>query len=240
MGKDMIISVLLPYRGKGVPERLEKLKTCLRTLKDATERPEALEVIMAVDSDDEGYPDAITALEASGLVQLSIKTVPGKSPVEKWNMCQEYSLGDIYLCCGHDIEFRTKGWDVRLRDVIGGFPNNIGVAYMNDKHWLKGQKCTNHAVHRKWVDAVGYWMLPDLWLYYSDDVMTELGKNTNMHFMHDTIMEHNHPCRKDRDVKNDDIYVANNTHWDHDKAAFANWKATQMEEDIKLLLEAMK
>jgi len=236
------LGCMLPYRGhEAAEQRLKSLENFFRTLEDATERLDWLEVVMCVDSDDSTRYKAMSMLNKCPCgSKFVITNLCRRTPVQKWNACADRSSAEYVLCVGGDIEFKTYGWDRMYREAIDDFPNKIGVAYSNDLHWTKGQRCNNHCVSRGFIQALGYWMLPDLNIYYSDDVMTELGKRTNMAFMHNCVLEHVHPCRKDRTVESDAIYEQTNEFYKEDRPTFDWWKENQMAEDVAKLQDLMR
>ena len=232
------IGVLIPFRADGIPSRLEKLETCMKTLEDATECPDAVEVVLCVDKDDPSYSSAISIVSGADLYTHAIICQEKETPVYKWNRCAEATTADLFLCCGHDIEFRTYGWDTMHREAIEKFPNKIGMVYSFDGHWKKGEKAGNHCVHRNWVEAIGHWQLPDLQLYYSDDYFTVLGKEVGMTFMKDCLISHNHPCRKDIQVPTDEIYEKSNAFYEDDKPAYDHWLKYYKDDYVRILKEA--
>jgi len=233
------IAVLTPLRLDGIDSRCRKFLNMLKTLHDCTERLDLLEVIVSIDMEDKSAEWAIELIKTCELNAIwCTLPEPRPTPVSKWNQCQKLSLSDIFVCVGADIEFKTQGWDMMHREAIDAFPNKIGVAYSNDMHWIRGQKAGNHAVHKNFVDALGYYMLPELQLYYSDDVMTKLGAAVGKTFLKECILARIHPARKDIKVETDKIYQETDRFYVQDRPAFERWEKEQMQFDIARLKEA--
>jgi glycosyltransferase involved in cell wall biosynthesis len=175
-----VISVLVPTRGR--PAGVERL------LDSALETAESeVEFIFYVDEDDGSSLDVIDRYGATRVVG------PRVVLSETWNRCWEHARFDVAMQCGDDIVFRTDGWDARVLAEFDRFPDR--VVFVHGEDGIQGANIGTHGfLHRRWVDAVGYFVPPyfssdynDLWLSEVADV---LGRRV---FLPDVYTEHMHP-----------------------------------------------
>ncbi len=176
----MKISILCPTRGR--PERVKNMLASLQ--ETSTVMPE---VVFYVDEDDTTFPKALTYPDTN--------TITGPRIVlsEMWNKCAQVATGEIFLLCGDDVLFKTKGWDDQVRRAFSAFPDRLVLVHGDDGLW--GPKFGTHCfLHRAWVDAVGYFCPPyfssdfnDTWF---NDVFNALGRRVYLPF----VTEHLHPA----------------------------------------------
>lgn len=175
-----MISILCPSRGR--PDSLgEMVATAFAT----AERPAKVDIVLRLDADDprlHEYPNL------SGVTYL---TGPRTLLSQCWNQAAEAARGDILMHAGDDIRFRTPGWD---RAVTDAFPPDR-IAFVHGRDGIHDQALGTHGfVHRRWVEAVGYFVPPlfssdfnDTWL---NDVAERIGRRV---FLPEVFTEHLHP-----------------------------------------------
>lgn len=181
------ISILLPTRGR--PENVKRLLDSIR--KTAAQLPQ---VVVYADFDDplttgahinncgEHYPVEKLCIIAGPRITLS----------EMWNRCSESAAGDILMHAGDDLIFKTDGWDAMVAKAFAESEDGLIFVHGDDGHW--GAKFGTHGfLHRRWVEAVGYFVPPyfssdynDTWL---NDVANALGRRVFLPF----VTEHMHP-----------------------------------------------
>jgi hypothetical protein len=111
---------------------------------------------------------------------------------EMWNVCAQRATGDILMMAGDDMVFGTPDWDVMVEYAFRNCPDRILMV-----HGADGKNTDNFGcfptVHRKWVDAVGYFVPPCFGGDYSDtwlnDVANILGRRKFLPY----VTEHLHP-----------------------------------------------
>jgi hypothetical protein len=143
-----------------------------------------------VDVDDPNQLDTLNAIHAyDGHVVTGERIVLS----EMWNVCAKAALNDVMMHCGDDIIFRSNGWDQRVLDTFDDCDDKILFVHGNDLS-QQGQLGTHGFLHRRWTDAVGYFVPPyfssdmnDLWL---TEVADTLGRRC---YLSDVITEHMHP-----------------------------------------------
>lgn len=157
------ISILLPSRGR--PAEFARMRDSALATAD---NPDAIEFIVYRDADDKSeYP-----------VAPNLQYIIGERIVlsEMWNECQKLALSDIFMHAGDDLIFQTKGWDTMVGNTFAHFDDKIIFVHGDDGHW--GSVFGTHGfLHRKWVEALGYFLPP---LYVSDFNDTHLNEIANM------------------------------------------------------------
>lgn len=138
------ISILVPTRRR--PTIFYRMLDSLFSLADS---PNDLEVITYIDDDD---TDTL-ALDTS--LWNVVKIVGPREAMGKLNAaCYARSRGSIIMLGNDDMVVRTRGWDTRVRDEVGRFPDKVYLLYPNDMY--KGDKiCTFPILSRVTCDSVG-------------------------------------------------------------------------------------
>lgn len=179
-----MISILLPSRNR--PENIERL---WNSVKDTADNLDDIEMVVAIDNDD---PQA----EKYNMIGQNIKFIVMERTVLSiyWNKCYEAAQGPIFMHCGDDIIFRTKGWDTAVKQAFAQYPDNVVFVHGDDGGGNGSNFGTHGFIHRDWAEKVGYFVPPyfssdynDTWL---NDVSNILGRR---HYV-DILTEHMHPA----------------------------------------------
>lgn len=176
-----MISILCPTRN-----RPDQLKRMIQSAEATAEGP--VEFVLYCDSDASLPPDIIT--DKDNVICL---VGPRITLSRMWNTCQEHARYDIFMHGGDDIVFRTKGWDIKVVRSIYKYPDRIVFVHCNAMDW--GPDLGTHGfLHRKWVDAVGYFVPPFFSSDFNDKWLTEVSDMIGRHvYLEDVITEHMHP-----------------------------------------------
>lgn len=179
-----MISLLCPTR-----KRPHNIKRLYQSILDAADRPDEVELVIYIDDDDHSYDD----MDLPNLVKVIGPRIVLSS---MWNHCFEESNGDILMHCGDDIVFRSSGWDTKIKEVFDNYPDKIVLVYGDDGY--KHEKLATHSfLHRKWVNAVGYFCPPYFSCDYNDNWLTELAEKIGRKvYLPDVYTEHMHPVAK--------------------------------------------
>lgn len=184
-----VISLLLPSRQR--PKELERL---WNSALDTADKPNELELVVYIDDDDKSYDKLILSSpvvfvngprEHDGKVNLSIK----------WNECWKKANGEIFMHCGDDIIFRTKGWDTAVREAIDTRPGKICFVWCNDvsDESSRHEFGTHGFIHKNWTDVVGRFVPPYFVSDYNDTWLNDVSRKLNVQtYIHHHTTEHMH------------------------------------------------
>lgn len=134
---------------------------------------------------------------------------------------------------GDDHRPRTTGWDTILCDAIGERP---GVAYGDDL--LQGANLpTAVTMSAEIVQKIGYMVPPVLVHMYMDNFWLDFGnKIGNITYRPDVVIEHLHYLAG-KAVNDLQYQEVNAPHvYEKDRIAYEDYKNTQMETDVSLVL----
>lgn len=178
-----MISVLVPTRNR--PSNVQRL--CESAYETATGE---LQFVFYVDDDDDDDRSSLDVIARWG---ATLVTGPRVVLSETWNRCWDEARFDVAMHCGDDIVFRTNGWDERVLEEFERRSDRILFVHGRDGVQDAGLG-THGFLHRRWVEAVGYFVPPyfssdynDLWL---TEVADALGRRV---YLPDVYTEHMHP-----------------------------------------------
>lgn len=175
-----MISVLVPTRNR--PDNVRRLVTSGRATADGD-----LEFIFYVDDDDEVSADVVRELDCELL------TGPRVVLSEMWNRCWERASHDVAMHCGDDIIFRSEHWDTRVLEAFDLVDDKIAFVHGRDG-FQDAQLGTHGFLHRRWVEAVGYFVPPYFSSDYNDLWLTEVADALDRRvYLPDIYTEHMHP-----------------------------------------------
>lgn len=177
-----MISLLCPTRNR--PHNVRRLiQTALDTCS---------EVIDFVFYCDDDAPKSVP-YDVRQLVFVQVVDGPRITLSDCWNKCWEKAAGDIYMLCGDDVQFRSRGWDIAVQQAIDQFPDRLAYVY-GDDGYHGGNLATHGFVHRNWTDVIGRFTAPyfssdypDTWLH---DVAHAAGR---LVYLPEVFIEHMHP-----------------------------------------------
>lgn len=158
------ISVLIPARGRPL-----ELARGIRSLRDAAERDPTVEILVAIDDDDEAFHRA-------PFLDPSIRILTGPRPATlgaKLNALAAAARGDILWFLADDYVIDTPGWPERFRTAVGALPDGIGVLYPHDG--LHEDHASFPLVTRRMMNAIGYFAPVWFPYWFIDTWWDELG-----------------------------------------------------------------
>lgn len=179
--KPELISLLLPSRSR--PKQHARM---LDSAFEFATHDRQLEVITYLDRDD---PDVgMYWRHPQGQVIVGDRILLS----ECWNECLKRARGEILMHCGDDIIFRTPGWDAIVREAFRSVPDRIVCIHGDDVSPNTDALATHGFYHRRWVEALGYFVPPlfssdwnDVWL---TDVADMIGRRVKVPI----VTEHMH------------------------------------------------
>lgn len=177
------ISILLLTR-----KRPEGLKRVLESLRATTTHPEALEVIVSIDEDDEDTAKVLAGGKSPFRV-VGAKAPRADAVTQTYNVQYAQSSGDIIAICPDDVVFAIPGWDditrdTFRRDLIG--PTSLGVAYPADEQVGFGFATAPHLSRqmiRYHERELGFYMPPWFPFWFADTWWDEIGRMMACHVM---------------------------------------------------------
>lgn len=181
------ISILCPTRGR--PGNVLRL---IRSALATADGP--VEFVFYVDADD--APTRSLLQELSGRIPgLILSTLVGPRIVlsEMWNRCAEIARADVLMHAGDDITFDSAGWDARVLAEFDKYPDRLVFVHGDDR--LQGANLGTHGfLHRRWIEAVGYFVPPYFSSDYNDTWLTEVAdKLGRRRYLPEVVTEHHHP-----------------------------------------------
>jgi len=205
----MDISILCPTRGR--PENVKRLLDSIAATSSVLP-----EVIFYVDDDDTTFPGAL------GYPNASVVRGPRITLSDCWNKLAAIATGEILMNAGDDLIFKTKGWDDEVKQSFANFPDRLVFVHGDDGHF--GRRFGTHGfVHRKWVEAVGYFIPPYFSSDFGDTWLNEVANRLDRRVALPFLAEHMHP-------------IWNKAEWDQThKERLARHERDQVEELYKKL-----
>lgn len=193
--KPALISVLVPSRG-----RPDMLARTIRTAFETATHTRRLEFVVRIDDDDPKEMDYHFKAKFAALVEVAplpdmVRVLVGPRVLlsECWNICASHASGEILMHCGDDITFNTPAWDQRVRDEFAKLPDRIGLVFGDDLSTNFPDLATHGFIHRRWVEAVGYFLPPLFSSDWNDVWISEVAKSIDrMIPMPDVVIEHHH------------------------------------------------
>jgi glycosyltransferase involved in cell wall biosynthesis len=159
-----LISVLIPARSRPL-----ELARAVRSLRDAAQSDPAIEILVAIDDDDEPFHRA-------PFLDRSIRVLTGPRPPTlgvKLNNLAGAARGDILWFLADDYVIDTPGWPARFRAAVATLPGGIGVLYPHDE--LHEDHASFPLVTRRMMAAVGYFAPVWFPYWFIDTWWDELG-----------------------------------------------------------------
>jgi hypothetical protein len=179
--KPALISLLVPSRER--PQEFTRMYTS--ALGTAT-HARFIEVIAYLD-DDDGYA---RLYPRDGHIQYL--TGPRILLSEAWNECYRQAKGEIFMHCGDDLVFKTAGWDTIVREAFTASPDKILLVHGDDVSPNTDLLATHGFLHRRWVEAVGYFLPPLFSCDWNDVWLTEVADMLGRRMKVPIVTEHMH------------------------------------------------
>ena len=176
-----MISLLLPSRKRPL-EFKRMAESVIATLK----RP--VEIVARFDDDD--LESAELAHKDGALVIVGPRL---REMTIYWNECFDACSGEIVGQLNDDVIFRTPGWDEQIQEAFDSCADKILMVHGDHLGGYDGRQFGPHPfVHRRWVEALGYFIPPyfssdhgDTWV---NDLANALGRRRFLPF----VIEHMH------------------------------------------------
>jgi len=228
------ISILEPTRNR--PQSVKELCESIFTTAD---EPNLVEVLFYFDIDDSHIPECLEYFkELSTRYADPIKTIIGPRLIlsDYPNKLVQIASSDIFLNSGDDIRYKTQGWDTSIIRAFDDYPDKLVLVYPDDGHF--GPNFASHtALHRNWVECLGYFLPPIFDFGFADTWMFHISIIIDRKVFLPVLLEHMHYSRGKSELDNTYQEKLN-------KQNFCNelYSATEYlrDQDIKKLQQAIK
>jgi 2-polyprenyl-3-methyl-5-hydroxy-6-metoxy-1,4-benzoquinol methylase len=193
----MQFSIVLPTRLRGA-----QVRELVQSAADTADAFDRIQFCFYLDHGDEESRLTLLELQRSALVaprgaeQIRFMQAGPDEKLnlsEMWNAAyRELATGSILMHCGDDIRFRTRGWDTTIARCFDESADKILLVYGDDG--IQHENLATHSfVHRRWIEASGFWLPPyfvsdynDTWL---DHVARLIGRRV---YLPNVYTEHLH------------------------------------------------
>lgn len=179
--REQVISLLVPSRA-----RPKEFKRMVESAWNNATYPGRIEVVAYLDLSDVHtteypYDDRILYLTGERIL-LS----------QMWNECYALASGDIVMHCGDDIVFETPSWDQIVRREFAKSEDKILLVHGDDRSPNTDLLATHGFLHRRWVEAVGYFLPPYFSSDWNDVWLTEVADMIGRRVKVPIVTEHMH------------------------------------------------
>lgn len=181
-----MISILTPTRN-----RPNELRRMVRSVFDTAEDANGVEICFYVDQDDELSIPEINRLIDEGYF-VGWRVGPRMVLTRCWNELLQDARGELVMQGNDDVVFRTQGWDRMVQGAFDASLDKIIFVHGSDQGMHYERFGAHGVVHKRWVDACGFFIPPyfssdfgDKWL---NDLANELGRRVYLPF----VVEHMH------------------------------------------------
>ena len=115
---------------------------------------------------------------------------PNQSTCYSWNLMAQKAKHDIVMLMGDDVQVQTTEWDEKIKKQIDEYKDKIlmvvpsdgrtkGTLNLTDKIKLWPDKplpAAHFAVHKNWVNALGYLAPPFFWHWHVDSYTQKVAR----------------------------------------------------------------
>lgn len=190
-----MISILLPTRN-----RIPRLREMMLSALNKAGAP--IEIVVYVDDDPatdkfvrmDVNNDFIQEVKGAGPHILTVTTGERGLLSRYWNDCAAKAHGDILMLANDDIVFRTQDWAKVVEAEFAKSPNKIKLVHCDNGQSNAATFATHPFIHRKWVEAVGYFVPPCFPGNWTDTWLFDVSQGAKCRVYIPTVMiEHLHP-----------------------------------------------
>ncbi len=181
-----LISLIVPTRGR--PRELRRFLASIATTAD---RPEAIEIVLVIDADDE----ETLAVNHARVAINRVIVAPGQTMGALNSAGYAASRGRYLMLLNDDVIARTPGWDKKVRACFAAFADDILLVHVNDTVFQQ-QLCTFPIVSRRFCTLAGGICPHDYVRYRIDDHIEDvfnmlgvLGERRTL-YLPEVIFEH--------------------------------------------------
>lgn len=175
-----MISLLLPSR-----KRPKEFSRMAKSVTATATHP--VEIVARFDDDDKESADAAYKEGALVIIGPRIREI-----TKCWNECFDACSGDIACQANDDLVMITPGWDQMVEKAFDEVPDKILLVHGNDVFGHGNRFGPHPFVHRKWVEALGYFIPPYFCSDFGDAWPNELADRIGRRRYVPFDIEHHH------------------------------------------------
>lgn len=197
----MNLAILTPTRGR--PHRFKIFNDSVKSLVSDNS---LLKMYYYIDEDDiklEEYKSTNIMYPENSFITVG----PPDSISKTWNIIAKKAIddgADVLIMGNDDLIYKTKNWDIILKEEIKKFPDDIYCIWFNDD-LMRASHCAFPIISKKWYNCLGYFTPGVFHFGYNDTWIWEIGKKLKRaHFLNSVTAEHRHISRNPE--LNDDTY----------------------------------
>lgn len=159
---------------------------------ETAKNPENIDFFFYIDED-----DILSQIKTEELTtQLNNRVVSHIGPriimTEMTNVLAKICKSEVMFLAGDDIVFRTSDWDTMVIDSLNQWPDHIAWVFGYDGYHKPGDFGTHGAIHKNWVDVLGYVVPPIYSADWADTTLCEISKNLGRFCYIPAYIEHMH------------------------------------------------
>jgi|TARA_B100001971_G_C18248132_1_gene575945 hypothetical protein len=156
-----------------------------------------VEILFYLNNDDS------TLEEYKDLLEEKYYTIgPNQSTCLSWNEMAGKAQHDIVMLMGDDVQIQTQDWDELIVEQFNKYDDKILMVVPNDgrekgtknlgdkiKLWEdKPLPAAHFAVHKNWINTLGYLAPPFFWHFYVDTYTQKVARKLNRCLYLPTVM----------------------------------------------------
>jgi len=156
-----------------------------------------VEILFYLNNDDS------TLEEYKDLLEEKYYTIgPNQSTCLSWNEMAGKAQHDIVMLMGDDVQIQTQDWDELIVEQFNKYDDKILMVVPNDgrekgtknlgdkiKLWEdKPLPASHFAVHKNWINTLGYLAPPFFWHFYVDTYTQKVARKLNRCLYLPTVM----------------------------------------------------
>jgi len=183
------ISILTPSKNR--PQNLKELCESLFT---TASDPNQVEILVYLDLDDLHIQETVDYFNELNTRYINpAKLIIGPPLVlsDYPNKLLQIASSDIFMVVADDITCRAVNWDTEIINAINQHPDKINLVYPDDGY--HGPLLSTHfAIHRNYVECLGYFFPPIFDYGYADAWMFQVAQQVGRAQFLPILFEHMH------------------------------------------------
>lgn len=228
------IGLYIPTR-----KRKEKLVNCVYSLYNLAKNKERLNFRFYIDDDDIETLQTVLLLKTQGInTFLTLEKRNTRPHSDFYNVMFKNSNDDIVFQLGDDCLMRTQDWDSIIEDEFNKIDDKILLVYGCDGIHNEGF-APHYALHRKWVEIIGYMTPKYFTVDWADTWVFEIAKKIDrVKFLPNLFLEHMHWTQGKMEVDETVILTEQRRRASNNESIFRSKEMEEMRvNDSKILLK---